>query len=81
MHVVGGYFVLYAYLRRSQGAWDVGVTRTVRAVATVGVLTELLAFGLTVAFIGLAGLRRWWYALPGALILLAVARLIFAPSP
>ncbi len=80
VHVVGGFFVLNALMTASEGPWDTGVTQTARMMALFGIVTEALAAALTAAFIALARLRRWWYAIPVLLILTAVVRMVFAPE-
>ena len=81
LNFVGGYFVLVALLTRSEGPWDTGVTQMTRMCALFGVVTEALAAAVTAAFIPLAHLRKWWYAIPALLILTAVVRMVFAPQP
>ncbi|MFI1394164.1 hypothetical protein [Streptomyces sp. NPDC020681] len=81
LHTVGGYFLLIALLTESEGPWDSTVTDTVRLVAVLAVVTELVAAAFTAAFIAIGLLRRWWYAITAALILTAVVRMVFAPGP
>lgn len=80
LHVVGGYFVLVALLTTSEGPWDTTVTQMARMWAFFGVVTEALAAAVTAAFVALARLRKWWYAIPALLILTAVVRMVFAPE-
>ncbi|MDQ1007194.1 hypothetical protein QFZ82_001679 [Streptomyces sp. V4I23] len=81
LHTVGGFFVLNALLTESEGPWDHTVTDTVRLMAVLGVGTEIVAAAVTAGFVALGCVRRWWYAIPLALILTAVARMVFAPGP
>ena len=81
LHAVGGFFLLNAVLTESEGPWDSNVTTTVRLMAALSVGTELLAGGITAAFVSLGRLRRWWYAIPAALILVSIVRMVFAPVP
>ncbi|MEU9060704.1 hypothetical protein AB0D13_18095 [Streptomyces sp. NPDC048430] len=81
LHAVGGFFVLNALLTESEGPWDSTVTSTARLMAGLGVATELLAAAVTAAFVTLVHLRRWWYVIPAALILVATVRMVFAPVP
>lgn len=53
------------------GPWDSDVTST----------TRLMAGGITAAFVSLGRLRRSWYALPTALVLVAIVPMVFAPAP
>jgi hypothetical protein len=80
LHVVGGFFALNALMTASEGPWDTDVTQTARMMALFGIATEALAAALTAAFIALAGLRKWWYAIPALLVLTAVVRMVFAPE-
>jgi hypothetical protein len=80
LHVVGGFFLLNALMTRSDGPWDTGVTDTVRLMAGLGLATESLAAGITAVFVAVAGLRKWWYAIPALLALTAVFRMVFAPE-
>ncbi|QQZ54334.1 hypothetical protein IFE09_12395 [Streptomyces microflavus] len=81
LHTLGGFFLLNALLTESEGPWDSDVTSTTRLMAALSVGTELLAGGITAAFISLGRLRRWWYAIPTALVLVAIVRMVFAPAP
>ncbi|WP_326696742.1 hypothetical protein OG909_05080 [Streptomyces sp. NBC_01754] len=81
LHAVGGFFVLNALLTESEGSWDSTVTSTVRLMAGLGLATGLLAVAVTATFVASELLRRWWYAIPVALILTAIARMVFAPVP
>ncbi|AXK31276.1 hypothetical protein DVA86_00055 [Streptomyces armeniacus] len=77
---VGGFFVLNALMTASEGSWDTTATDTVRLMAVLGIASELLAAGLTAAFVAVARLRCWWYAVPAALITVAVLRMVFAAA-
>lgn len=81
LHALGGFFVLNALLIESEGPWDTTVTDTVRLAAALALATEVLAAALTGAFVALVRLRRWWFAVPGLLILVAIVRMVFAPGP
>ncbi|MCX4824702.1 hypothetical protein OG883_33575 [Streptomyces sp. NBC_01142] len=81
LHAVGGFFLLNALLTESEGPWDATVTDTVRLMAVLALVAELVAAAVTAAFIALGRLRRWWYVIPAALILTAVVRMVFAPGP
>ncbi|MBM7442114.1 hypothetical protein [Streptomyces sp. HB132] len=81
LHAVGGFFLLNALLAESEGPWDSNVTGTVRALAGLGVATELLAAAVTVAFVSLVHLRRRWCLIPCVLILVAAVRMVSAPTP
>ncbi|MFE6699803.1 hypothetical protein [Streptomyces sp. NPDC057718] len=81
LHVIGGFFLLNALLVESQGPWDDTVTDTARMMAVLALVTELLAAAITMAFVALVGVRRWWFAIPAVLILAAIARMVFAPVP
>ncbi|MFJ4968810.1 hypothetical protein [Streptomyces sp. NPDC088755] len=81
LHAVGGFFLLNALLTESEGPWDSDVTATTRLMAALSVGTELLAGVITAAFVSLRRLRRWWYAIPATLILVAIVRMVFAPAP
>lgn len=81
LHCVGGFFVLNALMTTSEGPWDTTVTQTVRLMSVLAIVTELLGVALTAAFVALARLRRWWFAVPAALVLIAVLRMVFAPEP
>lgn len=80
LHVVGGYFVLLSLLTEPEGPWDTNVTRLVRTAALSGIVTEAFAAAVTAAFVAIAGLRRWWYAVPVLLVLTAAVRMVFAPE-
>ncbi|MFR9673334.1 hypothetical protein [Streptomyces sp. TR02-1] len=77
---MGGFFILNALMAASEGPWDVSVTDTVRLMAGLGLLTEVLAAAVTAAFVALAGLRKWWFVIPALLAMTAVARMVFAPG-
>ncbi|THA24056.1 hypothetical protein E4198_04290 [Streptomyces sp. RKND-216] len=77
---MGGFFILNALMTTSEGAWDTSVTDTVRLMAGLGLLTEVLAVAVTAAFVALAGLRKWWFVIPALLAMTAVARMVLAPG-
>lgn len=81
LHTVGGYCVLVAVLTTSEGPWDTSVTRVARAMAAAGIVIELVAVAATASCTRRGWLRRWWFALPTALIAVALARVVFAPVP
>ncbi|WP_327416974.1 hypothetical protein [Streptomyces sp. NBC_01233] len=81
LHAVAGFFVLGALLTESEGPWDRTVTDTVRLMAGLGLVVELLALAGTVAGVTTGRLRRWWYAPAAALILTALVRMAVAPRP
>ncbi|MDT0378320.1 hypothetical protein RM572_05940 [Streptomyces sp. DSM 42041] len=77
---MGGFFVLNALKTTSEGPWDSSVPDTVRLMAGLGLLTEVLAVAVTAAFVALAGLRKWWFVIPALLAMTAVARMVLAPG-
>ncbi|MEJ8641905.1 hypothetical protein WKI68_11365 [Streptomyces sp. MS1.HAVA.3] len=81
LHAVAVFFVLNALLTESEGPWDRTVTDTVRLMAGLGLVVELLAAAVTAACVTTARLRRWWYAPVAVLILTALIRMAFAPQP
>ncbi len=81
LHTVAGFFVLNALLTESEGPWDRTVTDTVRLMAGLGLVVELLAAAVTAACVTTGRPRRWWYAPVAALVLTALIRMAFAPQP
>ncbi|MFI1282311.1 hypothetical protein ACH4U5_16425 [Streptomyces sp. NPDC020858] len=81
LHTVAGFFVLNALLTESEGPWDRTVTDTVRLMAGLGLVVELLAVAVTAACVNTGRLGRWWYAPVTALVLTALIRMVFAPQP
>ncbi|MEU4730486.1 hypothetical protein [Streptomyces sp. NPDC023588] len=81
LHAVAGFFVLNVLLTESEGSWDRTVTDTVRLMAGLGLVVEILAVAGTAACVTTGRLRRWWYAPAAALIFTALTRMAFAPQP
>ncbi|WP_328961190.1 hypothetical protein [Streptomyces virginiae] len=81
LHAGAGFFVLGALLTESEGSWDRTVTDTARLWAVLGLAVELPAVAVTAACVAVGRLRRWWYAPAAALVLTALARMVFAPRP
>ncbi|WP_033217652.1 hypothetical protein [Streptomyces virginiae] len=81
LHAGAGFFVLCALLTRSEGPWDRTVTDAARLIAGLGLAMELPAVAVTAACVATGRLRRWWYVPAAALVLTALARMLFAPRP
>ncbi|WP_405832417.1 MULTISPECIES: hypothetical protein [unclassified Streptomyces] len=81
LHTVAGFFVLNALLTESEGPWDRTVTDTVRLMAGLGLVVELMALAGTAACVNTGRLRRWWYAPAAVLVITALVRMVFAPQP
>ncbi|MFC9584270.1 hypothetical protein ACFVJ8_15775 [Streptomyces yangpuensis] len=81
LHAVAGFFVLNAVLTESEGSWDRTVTGTVRLMAGLGLMVELMALAGTAAGVNTGRLQRWWYAPVAVLVVIALVRMVFAPRP
>ncbi|MGW1138923.1 hypothetical protein [Streptomyces zhihengii] len=81
LNALGGYFLLNALLTESEGPWDHTVTDTVRLMAGLALGAEAVAAAATAWFVAAGCVRRWWYAVPVALAVVAGVRMVFAPTP
>lgn len=83
LQIPGAYLLLLALMTQSEGPWDTTVTMTVRAEATESILFDALPLAavLVAGRKGWLPHHRWWLLLPVVCIVVAVARIIFAPHP
>ncbi|MEV8538678.1 hypothetical protein [Streptomyces sp. NPDC051572] len=80
-HLVTAYLALLAYAADPVGPWDSETVAHSNLAASFALAVTVATAGLSRVFVKAGWVRRWWYAVPAGLAVVALLRLtLFAPE-